>query len=860
MYQKSIAVLAATFMATLAWAGVAEIQPLEAVPTVAPGGMVDETPRLWFVELSGAPTSEGGNDAALEAEHQGFRTEASRNGISFAERRSFRALFNGFSIAVRPSQLGALRRMAGVKSVSPVFAIPIPQSQEPSPELFTSIAMIGADVAHSQLGITGRGVKVGVIDTGIDYDNADLGGDGVARSNSPVFPTRRVVTGWDFVGDAFDADSSSASFNLAMTPDQYPDDCAGHGTHVAGIIGANGVVTGVAPDVTFGAYRVFGCAGSTTADVMIAAMERALHDGMDVVNMSIGSAFTWPQYPTALAANRLVKKGVVVVASIGNSGASGLYSAGAPGLGKDVIGVASFDNTHDYLPYFTVSPDARPVSFGEATGAPLPPTSGTSSLARTGTTASAADACVALPAGSLAGQVALIRRGTCSFYIKAFNAQSAGAVGVVLYNNAAGRVSPTVAGAQAITIPVVAITSADGALIDGRIAAGAATLTWTASKGSFPSATGGLISSFSSYGLSPDLDLKPDLGAPGGSIYSTFPLELGGHATLSGTSMASPHVAGAAALLLQARPHTDAGDVRGLLQNSAEPRLWSLGPAYGLLDGVARQGAGMVQIDQAILSTARITPAKLALGESQSGPVRVEVEIQNSGRTPVTYDLSYVNTISVAGEFSQKFFGSDATVAFDAPSVTVRGRGEAEIQATITPPTSPDKGLYGGYLVFTPRGGGTTLRVPYAGFIGDYQSIQVMAPTDYGFPWLAVLYAGSYYQVGGPADWVYTMVGDDIPFFLVHLDHASRLLNIDIYDEAGKLVGAVSTEEYLPRNSTDIGFFTWAWDGVVTRGKKVITVPNGNYSARFSVLKALGHAFDPADWETWNSPLMAIQR
>jgi subtilisin family serine protease len=147
-----------------------------------------------------------------------------------------------------------------------------------------------------------------------------------------------VVTGWDFVGDAFNADASSSSYNPVPTEDANPDDCAGHGTHVAGIIGAN--AGGVAPNVTFGAYRVFGCNGSTEADVMMAAMERALADGMQVVNQSIGSSFQWPEYPTAKAADRLVKAGVVMVASIGNSGTSGLYAAGAPGVGKKVIVVA----------------------------------------------------------------------------------------------------------------------------------------------------------------------------------------------------------------------------------------------------------------------------------------------------------------------------------------------------------------------------------------------------------------------------------------------------------------------------------------------------------------------------------------
>ena len=166
------------------------------------------------------------------------------------------------------------------------------------------------------------------MDTGIDIDHPDLGGGGT--NGGTTFPSARVIAGWDFVGDAFNADPASPAYNPVATPDANPDDCGGHGSHVAGIVGARGAVKGVAPNVSFGAYRVFGCSGSTTADIMIAAMERALADGMDVLNMSIGSTYQWPEYPTAKAATRLVNKGVVVVASAGNSGTTGLYSTGAP--------------------------------------------------------------------------------------------------------------------------------------------------------------------------------------------------------------------------------------------------------------------------------------------------------------------------------------------------------------------------------------------------------------------------------------------------------------------------------------------------------------------------------------------------
>ncbi len=149
--------------------------------------------------------------------------------------------------------------------------------------------------------------------------------------------------------------------------------------------------------------------------------------------MSIGSSFQWSQYPTATAADRLVNKGVVVVASIGNSGSSGAYAAGAPGVGSKVIGVANFVNTHQYsASVFTISSDDKKIGYRIGTGAPLPPGSGTSPMTRTGTSASTTDACngVSAPAaGSLTGKVALIRRGTCGFHEKVVKCSKCGGYG-----------------------------------------------------------------------------------------------------------------------------------------------------------------------------------------------------------------------------------------------------------------------------------------------------------------------------------------------------------------------------------------------------------------------------------------------
>jgi subtilisin family serine protease len=817
-----------------------------------PAAAAENAGRLWFVELGSPPTADGTSLAVVRNEKNAFRHAAAAAGIQYTERRAFDVLFNGLSIDVAPSDRMKVARLEGVKAMYPVEIIAVPEADRIGTggvaDLATAIQMTGANIAQSA-GWTGAGVKVAVMDTGIDYDHPDLGGC--------FGPGCRVAMGYDFVGDAFNADPGSPSYNPIAVPDSDPDDCNGHGTHVAGIVGASGAINGVAPGVTFGAYRVFGCAGSTTADIMVAAMERALEDGNHVLNMSIGSAFQWPQYPTAQASDRLVNSGMVVVASIGNSGANGLYSAGAPGLGQKVIGVASYDNINVAALTFNANPGGQQVAYLPLATTTPAPTSGTSpEIVYVGRGCNA-DAYLASPAG----KVALIVRGTCTFNEKYAKARANGAVGVIIHNNLAGIFAG--GGVTDLGIFGIGISLADGMHLRGLTAP--VTATWTSTTILAPNPTGNLISSFSSYGLSPDLALKPDIGAPGGLINSTYPLELGGSAIISGTSMASPHVAGGAALLLEAKPNTPSQAMRGILQNSADPKAWSGNPGLGFLDFVHRQGAGMVDIDDAILATTKIEPAKIAAGEGAAGPYTQTLKVENNAAAPVTYNLSFVNALSTGGVITPGAFLGNASVTFSAPSVTVPANASATFDATITPATGPTNGQYGGYVMLTDAADATKVfRVPFAGFVGDYQGIVVLTPTANGFPWLAKLIGSSFFNQPGGA--TYTMAGGDIPYFLVHLDHQARRVRFEAFDAvSGKAWQRVSDDEYAGRNSEPTTFFAFTWDGTTFQGKgkngtQWTTVPDGQYVVKLSVLKALGDENDPAHWETWTSPVITIDR
>ncbi|HSN44070.1 MAG TPA: S8 family serine peptidase, partial [Propionibacteriaceae bacterium] len=330
----------------------------------------------WIVQVNGSPTAEGGTDSAAAGAQDKVLAEASGQGLKVGRTKSYTTLYNGMTVTASDEDADQLRDVPGVVGVWPVLTVaaPTPASKPAPNPLASALAMTGADVAYSELGYTGEGIRVGVIDSGIDIDHPDLGGSGT--NGTTRFPSSRVKWGYDFVGDAYNADLGENP-----VPDPIPDDCGGHGTHVAGIIGANGDfatggVRGVASKVSFGAYRVFGCDGSSSTDVVLAAMEMTIKDHMNVVNMSLGDAYqSWPSYPTATAAVTMQKAGVILVASAGNDGEDGSFTVGAPSVSDGAISVASFENTNIPAHKFTTTNGAE-VPYLPATGAPIPPTSG----------------------------------------------------------------------------------------------------------------------------------------------------------------------------------------------------------------------------------------------------------------------------------------------------------------------------------------------------------------------------------------------------------------------------------------------------------------------------------------------------
>ncbi|KAG0199598.1 hypothetical protein BGX33_011545 [Mortierella sp. NVP41] len=229
-----------------------------------------------------------------------------------------------FKLEGNSDELEEVAALDGVIGIYPVRtrkrpkALPLGSLQRTRPSLESAHILTGIQAVHQKLSLTGTGIKV---DTGVDYKHPALGGC--------FGPGCKVAYGYDFVGDDYDNGNSDKD---TPKPDKDPMDCAGHGTHAAGIVAARN--------------EGFGCEGEVSDDVLLVALKAAYRDGMDIVNLSLGGSSGWPEEPFATACSAYIQKGLHIAITNGNDGEEGLFEDGAPATAAGAVAVGNIDNTH----------------------------------------------------------------------------------------------------------------------------------------------------------------------------------------------------------------------------------------------------------------------------------------------------------------------------------------------------------------------------------------------------------------------------------------------------------------------------------------------------------------------------------
>ncbi|KAI8830815.1 peptidase S8/S53 domain-containing protein [Chytriomyces cf. hyalinus JEL632] len=611
-----------------------------------------------------------------------------------------------------------------------------------SDEAYHSIT--GVNDARNKLGLTGKGITVAIIDSGIYYLHPALGG-GIGKGF-------KVLGGYDLVGDDYSA------ANPVPVPDDDPiDNCSGnsHGTHVAGIVAADArniveggfepavPFTGVAYEANLLAFRVFGCpADNTGTDIVTAAIYRAADAGADIINLSLGGGPDYSDEPDTIAASIVGKYGHIVIASAGNSGAKGLQVTGNPSNAQGGLSVASFDNTVTPLPYSTIDDQSYFYGLGQnnasfVDGQVLDIV--VNDLTADDTDLQTDGATNLNPAAK--GKALLLRWGSttqggsskrCGY------ALAAGAAQCILYGNTDELVG--IAGNKGL--PSMFLSRAGGLALIAKIKAGGKpNFVFTTKQKPYPIPTAGTISSFSSPGLSLDLEIKPDFGGLGGQVYSTVSVHAAQvenyavpYGSYSGTSMASPYSAGVTALLLQQRQARGIKfeEVRGYLQNTASPRNIYQSKSF---NSVAYQGAGLVNAFFAASTKSLVLPSAIALNDTENFKPSTVLTIQNNDVEPVTYELSYLNAATVNGYLAGDDFTQDATtttftedqhaqLSFSVNSLTIAAGASAQVTVQFTEETAlTPLPIYSGYIYISASNQADyPIHVPYAGVLGSYKS------------------------------------------------------------------------------------------------------------------------------------------
>lgn len=519
-------------------------------------------------------------------------------------RRIFKHAINGYSVEGPISELKQLYDKNEIKLVSEVITyqvenapylsmsfqkstpmsdikkIEINPNHYPEPyrssESFTNnFELIGSEAVRGILDkngerLTGRGVTIGVIDTGIDYNHPDL--------------KRNYAGGHDLVdGDEDPMETKGIGMKSTL-----------HGTHVAGIIAANGRMRGMAPEAKIIAYRALGPGGSGTTEQVIAAIDQAIEDKVDILNLSLGNDVNGPDLPISLALNKTVDSGITAVTSSGNSGPN-RWTVGSPGTASKAISVGA-STPPMKVPYARGSVSAEKIR--------LEPLQGSEQWNNT-----QSEKIVFAGIGSknemkdVKGKLVIVERGQLTFTEKAKNALNAGAVGVIIYNNSKGTFFGNLE--ESLPIPVAAISKQEGESLKTQLAKGQALLRIELIE------ERDILADFSSRGpVTSTWEIKPDIVAPGVAINSTIP---GGYLSLQGTSMAAPHVAGAAALIKQAHPEWGPYEIKAAIMNTAKQIVNRDGQIYRTYE----QGAGRIQTEAAIKTETLVKPGSLQFGKFQ---------------------------------------------------------------------------------------------------------------------------------------------------------------------------------------------------------------------------------------------------